>query len=124
MWLDSNVKLQVVLGGAVTTSELEWAVDYTTTDDTGSDVGPLAARGTTSGTTGVDVVAAPTNPNIVGVNHLSVFNADTVAATVTIRLNESGTFTRRAKVTLQTGETLYYDRERGWYCFDSNGNTK
>jgi hypothetical protein len=100
-------KLQVELGGAITTLELTIDVTYVdllSSDQSLSAVG--AFHGVTSGATPVDVVAAPASGHTRTVQKVSVYNRDSVAATVTIEVNVSGTKYIITKETINAGDTL------------------
>lgn len=121
--LKQNEKLQVLLAGAVTTTECPLTAAY----EDFSGLGNIAANqadSVTTGATAVDLVAAPAAGVKRKITHFSIFNADTVAVTVTVRLNNNGTTRIVAQYTLQTGEGLYFDRGSGWRAIDVNGNTK
>ena len=65
--------------------------------------------GLTTGTTAVVMVAAPASGNRI-IKTITIHNADTAAATVTVRINTSGsTFRTIIKVTLAVGDTLILD---------------
>jgi hypothetical protein len=116
--------LEVLLGGAITTNQLQVVVDYSElTTATGGWAGDNS-HVLTNGTTAVTALAAPASGKIRVVDNLTVFNADTVAATVTVRLNDGGTFRTRQKVTLATGETLQYTRAEGWATIAADGSRK
>lgn len=107
--LPTTHKLQAVLAGAVTTNQPHFWVDYIdTTDDT-----PGSANGTLNSTTDVDIVAAPAADQRL-VRQIHVYNADTVAATVTVKTDAGGTERNLIKMTLQAGEALIYNSGAGW----------
>jgi hypothetical protein len=56
------------------------------------------------------------------VKTISIFNADTAAATVTVRYNNNATLRIIRKVVLQVGETLEYNGQ--WNVFDATGSVK
>lgn len=105
--------LQAVLGGAVTTNQLNcfasWR-DVTTTAYT-----PGRSVINTNDTTDVNVVAAPAASTQRVVDYVSIYNADTVASVVTVKLDANGTEYVIVKVTLAAGETLEYVDGAGWY---------
>lgn len=114
-------KLQVVLSGAVTTTECPIIVSY----EQGSE-GRLQSRTKDTITTGGTAVDA-----LVGgdsgkkITAFSLYNADTVAVTATVReYNASGTTRILRTMTLQIGETMGWEVGRGWYANDANGNVK
>lgn len=102
-------KLQLLLSGVVTTTELPWTAHYVdVTIATGALSDVLCANGTTNGVTAVDMVAAPASGVRREIKELTVCNEDTVAATVTIRYNDNGTTRRICKVTLAADDNLEY----------------
>lgn len=117
-----NDKIQVVLAGNVTANQLQlyasWK-DYTATTC-------LEGRNaiTSNNTTDVDLVGSPSNANYREVDYLSVYNSDTVNATVTVKFDVSGTESILQKVTLATGESLIYSDKNGFYTLDSSGRIK
>lgn len=114
-------KLQVLLSGAVTTTECPMTVTYE--EGTQGRAARSTKDGITTSGTAVDLlVGSGTGKKITG---FSINNADTVAVTVTVRFyNASGT-TRIVRVcTLQVNETLGWEEGNGWYATDANGNVK
>ena len=102
--------LEIVLAGAITTSQLPYTAHYVDITTATAAVSSMAeSDGTSNSTTAVTVVAAPGASTTRQVKYLSVYNADTVAATVTIQINNNGTARKIAKITLQPGETLELD---------------
>lgn len=104
-----NKSIEAVLAGAVATTQLpivaNW-VDVVTADQSvfafgGSDL-------TTSGATAVTVVAAPQANHTRTLKSMSIHNADTASATVTVRLNNGISTRILVKVVLATGSTLEY----------------
>ncbi len=113
MILDATTKkLQIVLAAAITTNQLvvvaNW-VDMTTTVTT-----PGNTNSTTNSTTDVDIVAAPAASTQRVIQSLSVYNKDTVNATVTIKIDVSGTDSEIVKVVLQSAQSLVYTIGNGW----------
>lgn len=108
--LDSTLKsLEVKLGGAVTTNQLDWTVSYVDLLDTDQSVSDVAGGdGLTNNGTAVTLVAAPAASHTRVIKLVSVYNADTVNATVTIQLNNNGTKRIIFSKTLTTGQTLLY----------------
>lgn len=116
-------KLQVILAGAASTTELPIQVAYSELNsryqETFNDV-----DGITTGNTAVDILTASPSGLRRKVTGMSVVNSDTAAAVVTVRLNNNSVTRNLVVVTLQTGEALYYSQHSGWYCVDVNGNQK
>jgi hypothetical protein len=115
--LTTAKKLQIVLGGAVSANQLQWEAHYI--DTTGDTVGN--ADGVTNDGTDVDMVAAPAADNRL-VYSISVYNADTAEATVTIKTDASGTERIIVSKALSAGQTLQYEDKQGWsVAFASSG---
>lgn len=106
---DSTLKsLEVILVGAITTNQLDFHVDFVDLDSTFTISTASEADGTTNSTTAVTMMAAPASGHTRQVKYLTVFNNDTVAATVIVRINNNGTFRKLVSVVLQSGEMLQY----------------
>lgn len=117
-----NTSLEVVLAGAITTTQPQVTTCYSTKTSTGY----AGAKTTvaTNSTTNVTLVSAPAASAIVDVDYLSVYNRDTASITFTIQYNVSSTRTVIVKWTLATLETAVYVHGSGWSCIDVNGNIK
>ena len=68
-----------------------------------------SSDGTTNGTTAVEMVAAPGSSTQRIVKSLTVYNADTVDATVFVTFDNGTNERRLFQVTLSSGDQLYYD---------------
>lgn len=103
--------IQVVLGGAVTTNQLQCMSSW-------RDIGATNIEGrtvvSTNSTTDVNIVAAPAANTRREVEYMSIFNTDTVNATVTVKLDANGTEYILAKSVLMVGEKLEYTIGGGW----------
>ena len=118
--LDATTKsLEVKLAGAVSANELPVTAHYT--DITTTLYTPGSNDTQTNGATAVTIVAAPGASTQRHVESISVYNADTAAATVTIQLNNNSTLRIITKVTMQAGEQLFYEDGMGWQIIDANG---
>lgn len=124
MILDTATKkLQVLLAGAVATNQLVVVASWVDTIS-GSTFVPGNFHALTNGATAVDVVAAPAAATQRQIKELSVFNADTAAATATIRMLDTATPRNFVSITLQAGETLLYADLQGWMVLATNGAIK
>lgn len=110
-------KIRILLGGAVTTNELQWSVSWGQTADDAL-IGYDGASGVTSGTTETDMVAGVAAEQS-SIKSLSVYNADTVSATVTIIKDVSGTNTVLYTAILASGAMLHYEDGAGWSTTES-----
>ncbi len=111
--LDATTKsLEVVLTGAITTNQLDCTchcVDLQDSDQSVSDV--VNTNIASNSVTAVTIMAAPAASHTRAVKAITVYNKDTVAAEVTVRINSNGTFYILTKTTLAVGETLVYSAE-------------
>lgn len=115
-------KIQVVLGGSVTTNQLRcmscWR-DITTTIYT-----PGRTLINTNNTTDVDLVGSPGASTQRVVDFLNVYNYDTVSQTVTVKFDANGTEYILWTGILSKGERLEYTNEHGFVTFSINGLIK
>lgn len=121
-------KLQVLLALAVTTTECPVLIGYEETNKSTGAKSPKTASGITTGLTAIDIIPAPSSSVIRRITSMTIFNADTVAVTATVRMSDLATGSAVTRiittVALQPGETLCYDESTGFYCLDVNGNRK
>ena len=115
-------KLQAVLSGAVTTNQLPCMVSYS--DDNGTTYVGATQLTNTNSTTAVDICAAPGASTVRDIDYLSIRNRDTVAATVTVMLDDNGTDYEIVKAALAVGDQLVYVHGSGWSTLDSDGQIK
>jgi len=105
-------KIQILLGGTVTTNQLStiacWR-DITTSAYTAG-----RTLGASNNTTDADIVSAPAVSTQRVIDFISIYNADTVSATVTIKYDANGTDYIIHKATLTTGQILQYHDGTGW----------
>lgn len=101
--------LEVVLAGAITTDQLPFVTSFI-------DLVPYAPGendGTTNGTTPVTTVTAPSTSTRRDISFVQIHNADTAAATVTVRYNNNSTTRTIIEVILAVGSQLIYTDEDG-----------
>lgn len=111
---NTNEKIEIVLAGTVTTNQLEWTASYQDITSAGMTLPQSSSQGLTNSTTAVDMVAAPAASTNRQVVYISVYNDDTVDATVKIRKDVGGTEYIYVNQALRAGETLEWSREIGW----------
>jgi len=102
-----NESLEVVLGGAVTTNELQCVAHYA--DETGTAFTEDSNQVNTSGTTPVTLVAAPAANTRRLISDFSIHNRDTSDQTITVQLNIGGTTYIIYKSDLVVDSTLRLD---------------
>lgn len=108
----TNDILQVVLGGAVTTNQLQCLTTYKVFTATTTVDGKVAIN--TNNTTDVNLAGPPASGEIYDIQNINIFNLDTVPQTVTVKLDVSGTETILYRATVGAGEVLTWSPEGGW----------
>jgi hypothetical protein len=121
MILNSAQKLQIVLAGAITSSQLPLTAAWLDIDSSGNGT-PGSTTSATNSTTAVDLITAPATNSYRQIKAVSIYNADTASATVTVRIDDGGTTRIRRKVVLSAGYTLEYDWGAGWRVMDNLGS--
>lgn len=116
-------KIQVVLGGAITTNQLQCTASYRDLLYANDEV-PGRTLVNTNGATDVDLVGSPSAGTERAIDFLSVYNKDTVTQTVTLKVDANGTEYILIKAILAAGEQLQYSKEGGFQVISSNGGIK
>lgn len=119
---ETTDKLQAVLGGSVTTNQLQCITSWR--DITTTTYVPGRTLILTNNTTDVDIVGAPNSSTQRVIDFITIYNADTVNATITIKLDANGTEYILWKGTLATGESVQYTDDSGFICNDNAGRIK
>lgn len=119
---DANDTLKVVLASAITTNQLPVIASWR--DITATTYSPGQSNGATNSTTDVTLVGSPAASTQRVIDYVSIFNADTVAATVTVKLDDNSTQRTITKVTLDVGERLEYAEGKGWTAYAISGASK
>lgn len=118
---ETTDKIQVVLAGNVTTNQLQCYANYRDITTTAYTAGRNAIN--TNNTTDVDLVGAPASSTQRVIDFLSVFNNDTVSATVTIKADFNGTEYILWKGVLNTNERVEFNGQ-GFKSFTVLGGEK
>jgi hypothetical protein len=109
MILDSTTKsVEVLLGDSVATNQLPFVAAWADHALPASFT-PGSTDGLTNDETPVTMIAAPGTSIQRQVKMVSIYNADTTAAVVMVRLNHDGEFRTVVRWEIQPGETLAYD---------------
>lgn len=119
---ETTDNLQVVLGGAVTTNQLQCYSSWR--DITASAFTPGRTITNTNSGTDVNIVPAPSASTQRVVDTISIYNKDTVQATVTVKFDANGTEYILYKTNLASGETLVYQDGNGWQVIATSGAVK
>ena len=128
---NTTMKLQVLLAGAVATSECPGTIAFR---DIKKDAIGGSARATpvngaddfiTTGNTAVDVCDPPPTGIRREVTGLTLYNDDTTSVTVTVRVYVNASTTRIVFYgTLLTNESLFYTEDMGFFALNANGERK
>ena len=119
---ETTDNLQVVLGGAITTNQLQCFTAWRDRTSTTFVAGRTVIN--TNNTTDVTIAAAPAASTQRIIDYVSIYNNDTVNATVTVKLDANGTEYILFKVTLAATEKLEYHEGKGFRVLASTGAMK
>lgn len=102
--LDTTTKsIEAILGGAVAATQPDYISAFA--DATAAGFVEGQKDGTLNSTTAVTIVSAPAASARRIVREISIYNADSAAVTLTVRLNNNGTYRIIDVATLAVGET-------------------
>ena len=110
---ETTDNLQVVLAGAVTANQLQCVASWR--DITAAAYTPGRTVIVTNSTTDVNIVSAPAESTQRVIDMISIYNADTQPATVTIKLDANGTEYIIYKEMIAPGEFIKYVEGAGWF---------
>lgn len=122
--LNSTASLEVLLAGAITTSQGVIYCAYSDMAADGSTFAPGLTTIATNSTTAVTAAAAPASGDVRQVKFLSLYNADTASMTATVRVVDNGTNRILVKVELAAGERLEYTDGHGFRVLTDTGAEK
>lgn len=114
MILSPDLTLEAVLGGAVVANQPEFHVDYVLWNKDGLRSKPASYRGALNSASDVTLLAAPQVGFIAEVMGVSIYNKDSVSATVTVKTTDGSTDRIRVVQALSAGETLVWTPITGW----------
>lgn len=115
----TNQKIEVVLGGAVTTTQVTCIASYQDITSAGMTLPQLSNQTLTNDTTAVDLVGSPSASTTRQVVYMSIYNSDTATATVTVQKDVGGTNYVIISQVLTAGSLLEWSRESGWVVTES-----
>ena len=122
IYLDTTTrKLQAVLAGAVAANQPKVSVFfYDVLPQSSSSVRRGAPQiSTLNSTTDVDICDSPVLQGIIrNIHTIFVYNKDTAAVTVTVKIDDAGTETELVKQIVAVGSSLIYEDQRGWQGID------
>jgi hypothetical protein len=114
--LDTSLRLEAVLAGAITTSQPEYHVYFVDWNQNAETTPPAVSRGALNSTSDVTILAAPgsVNPRR-EVQKLVIYNKDTVSVTVTVKTDDGTTERIERKQSLNSLDSLCWEKGIGWY---------
>jgi len=115
-------KVQVKLSATVAANQLPCFASYR--DTTTSTISASRNVLNSNNITAVDLVGSPASSTQRIVDYISVYNADTAAATVTIQFNDNGTLYSLYVVSLSAGEKLEYQEGTGFQILSTTGSVR
>lgn len=119
---ETTDNLQAVLAGTVTTNQLQCFASWRDVNTT--DYIPGRTLTNTNNTTDVNLVPAPGASTRRVVDFLSIYNHDTINATVTVKMDANGTEYILWRGILASGETLQYNDKTGFSVLTLVGAVK
>jgi hypothetical protein len=119
---ETTDNIKIVLSGAITTNQLQTMTSWRDRTSTTFIAGRTVIN--TNNTTDVIMAPSPSSSTQRVIDFISVYNNDTVNATITIKFNDNGSEYILFKTTLATGERLEYAEGRGFQVFSNAGSVK
>jgi hypothetical protein len=113
--------LEVVLSAAPAT-QLPWLACWN--DMSATTFAPGANHGVTAGVSTVTMVAAPAAGSYRQLKFISIYNADSAVATVSIKYDDGGTERTIIRSVLSIGDTLEFIDSHGFKVLDNLGRIK
>jgi len=117
-----NRSLQLFLGAAKTTNNLQIVVSYS--DQTASTYLGATQLSNSNGTTPVTICSAPAASTIRDIDMITVLNTDTVYQVVTIQYLDTATTYKILDIQLNVGDKLTWTHGSAWQVVDNSGNVK
>lgn len=123
MLLDSTTEnLYISLSNTITTNQLQFYCSYNTITTT--TLTPNKNQGTTSDTTPVVLMPAPSSNQQNQLRHCSIQNVDTKANSVLIQYSGATGTANILNVSLLPNESIQYTTNNGWQVYNDNGILK
>lgn len=125
MKLKSTDKIEVFLSGSVTANQLQLSSSWDDVEMTNKGVSDSDCKVIpTNNTTVVEIVSAPSSGVTRWINEMIIFNSDTTAKTVTVRLNKNGSYSTMYYGILNANERAEYHKDKGFKSFTVLGGEK
>lgn len=114
--------LQVVLSSTTTTNAFDVFASYNVITTTG--LTPSKTATTVSNLTPVNIIPSPNANEQNQLRFCSIFNKDTTGATATVHFSDNGTRRVIFSASLFPGDSIQYNPNNGWQCYNFNGLLK
>ena len=122
--VSTTQKLQVVLAGSSSSTGAQINASFYDENMEGVDTKQGSKQSVSNNTTDVDIVSAPAQNFVRNVEYISIYNADSITSTVTVKIDDGVAETIIIKAALATLESLHYDNQGGWYALTAAGARK
>lgn len=114
--------LQVVLSSTTVTNSFDVFAAYNIISSTG--LTPSRTATTISNLTPVNIIPSPNANEQNQLRFCSIFNKDITGATATVHFNDNGTKRIIFSASLFPGDSIQYNPNNGWQCYNFNGLLK
>ncbi len=123
MLIDNTSDLiQFKLNGAITTNQLPFVASYN--NFTATTVTPVKNTGQSNSTSAVNIVPSPASGEQNQLRFFSIYNADTVSATVIVQVYDGSNTRIIYQAVLAVGDELFYDDGKGFFIQTASGSEK
>ncbi len=121
MYLSATThSIEIVTDASATTTEPTFVASFHDITASGMVIPQSSNQGSTAGTTDTTMIPAPGATTTRQVTHISIFNSDSVARTIRVYKDISGTEYNLCTALLQVGDTLEWSRETGWHILSNS----
>lgn len=117
-----NRTIQLKLDIAATANQLPIVVSYS--DKSGSSYTGASQLALSNNITAISICDAPLANVVRDIDSISIYNADTSPATVSVSYSDGGTLYPISKSLLNSGDSLRYTHSDGWSSVDIKGSVK
>lgn len=104
-------------------ASIDWSASWTDVDKSGASTVALPGSnsGNVAGPATTSIVPTPSASVYRAISHASFYNAGAAPQTLTVQRDIGGTDRLVIKATIAVGESLHYERGRGWYVMTAAG---
>ncbi len=121
MIVTTTRRLRAYLAGAVTSQQPDYNCSWVDIDSTAYTTSPDSAGGTLNSTTPVEIVPVAPTGSKRQVRHISIYNRDSAAVTVTVEFYDGANGRRIVTAALDPDWSLAWEPGGTWHVYDENG---